>query len=242
MRRGSSSCWPSSAMESRFPAATAAAASRVTLPTARTRRSISEVRLVPGLVYPLVRVVRAFRCPVSQHPLHPVIRRSFAHSRLRPTLHGRGALGGEVKLPQQRAAVVHQYPLLHPHQLYPLRGQRLAHIPAPARQVQLALAPQSFHFCALRILPGRRVGIVLALAHPPARRRRLHVQRFVRPHIVVLIAKLIQPARAQLRYRQSPPPPRHLQGSVKPFYLTLRLGVPNPAEQALDALLHQPYL
>src|SRR5258708_16919379 len=69
-----------------------------------------------------------------------------------PTLHGRGALAGEIEFADHGAAVIHQHPLPDSDYLHRLCGQGQADVPA-ALGPDLALAADFHHAGSFPVLP-----------------------------------------------------------------------------------------
>src|SRR5271170_257680 len=157
-----------------------------------------------------------------------------------PAVHCSGPLGAEVDLADEGAAVVDQDALIEALEFDLLGGQSEADGPTAAVDVEIAIDADPPDFSSRAVLVGGRVGIVFAQARLPDRSRRTHAERLVRPHMVVLVPKLIEPTLRQPWLLAGTATSGALQGAMKPFDLALGLGMSVGGEMTSDALLHEP--
>src|ERR1700736_2379864 len=166
---------------------------------------------------------RAFSCQVpghslrfvSGHPLHGVV---FV---CRPRVHVRGPFAGNVELADQGVSIEDQDALMEADQADLFSGQWPCDLPLASCKHELARSLQAGDFGADGIDPGSRVGLEAPLAGPPYARRGLHLERFVRPDMVVLLAEIVQPRLVPLWLRQATAPAGHLKGAVEALHLAL---------------------
>src|SRR5260370_11924188 len=142
-----------------------------------------------------------------------------------PMLDHRRALAPKDDFPQQRGAVVHQHAELDSHQVDPFTAQRFAVLPLATFHLHLSLRFHFQHPSSGRIFPARWLRIVAPTAGTPHAGGSFHVQRFVRPNMVVLPAVGVQPS-LQIPPRKTSAVQRSLQPPAKPPDFSLRLPVP----------------
>src|SRR5712692_1789912 len=156
-----------------------------------------------------------------------------------PVLDDRRALECEIEFPDEGVAVINLDSRFQANELHPVAGQGLADVPVAAIDVQFARTVHLADPGSSRILPAWRMRIVAPLTGPPATRRSLHRQRFMRSNVVVFETILIQPP-LRVRPRSAATLQRPLQSPVETFHLALRLRVPDAAPVQANPLLHQP--
>src|ERR1700686_1951643 len=146
----------------------------------------------------------------------------------RPAVHLGGPLGEEVEFAHQAAAVVHQDALVHTDQLHPFSDQRPTDFPAPTCRPQIPLRGNLAHVCSRLIFPGGRIRLIGPRTFAPHRCWCFHLQCFVRSHVIVFMAKLIEPQLLLLARRYSAPLHRRSQHSMESldFSLCLRMRIP----------------
>src|SRR5205807_118000 len=105
--------------------------------------------------------------------------------------------------------------------------------------LNLSLRIHFQHPSSGRIFPARWLCIVAPTAGTPHTGGSLHVQRFVRPHMVVFPAVGVQPS-LQMPSRKTSAVQRPLQRPVKPLDFSLRLRMPYAAPAQPNPLTHQP--
>src|ERR1700686_65576 len=123
------------------------------------------------------------------------------------------------------------------HHLYPLSRERPADLPLPSLNVEFALAIEFQHPGILWVFPARRIGVVAAQAGTPAHSGSLHIQRFMRSHIVMFPAIRIQP-RLWVVGRKPTSLQGALQRAMEAFDFALSLRMPKSAPVQPDPLTH----
>src|SRR5205807_383091 len=156
-----------------------------------------------------------------------------------PMLDDRRALDLKVDFAEQGGAVVDQHAVVDSYQLDPFAAQRFADLPLATFHLDLSLRIHFQHPSSGRIFPARWLCIVAPTAGTPHTGGSLHVQRFVRPHMVVFPPVGVQPS-LQMPSRKTSAVQRSLQRPVKPLDFSLRLRVPYAAPAQPNPLAHQP--
>src|SRR5437763_16056755 len=99
----------------------------------------------------------------------------------------------DIKFSNRGAAKIYDHTVLDTFQANVLSDQSTAHEIASAVEADAAVFANQTDLLRVRVIPRRRIALERAWAGLPVRGRDIHLQRFVRTDMVMLLAMRIQP-------------------------------------------------